>query len=285
MPDTLDALFISHTTTSFLQSAIDLSTNTVYNKIYNPLMLKYELRNRLRAVLHFVLPIFPQDPLLKLFTYIDGFNLYNGCLKGSPYRWLNLHTFAQQLRPTDEILKVKFFTARLHQRLQDPDQPKRQIIYWRALRTIDSIEIIEGQFLTKATRLPDVADIDRIKAQHDAGANTRGIWPIMHHVYRSEEKGTDVNLAVHLVNDAHLNRFDGAVVVSNDSDLVEAVRIVRDVIHKPVFVFHPHSPTPSFKLKQVATRFREVAEAHLSASQFPATLSDAKGIISKPESW
>ena len=248
-------------------------------------MLKYELRNRLRAVLHFVLPIFSTGILLKLFTYIDGFNLYNGSLKNTSYKWLNLLAFAQQLRPTDEILHVKFFTARLHERLHDPDEPKRQMIYWRALRTVESIEIIEGQFLTKPTRLPDVADVDRIKLQHDAGINTRGIRPIMHHVYRSEEKGTDVNLAVHLVNDAHLNRFDGAIVVSNDSDLVEAVRIVRKVTNKPIYAFYPQSSTPSFKLKQVANRFREVKESHLSLSQFPATLNDARGAFSKPASW
>ena len=74
-------------------------------------MLKYELRNRLRAVLHFTFPIFLQDSLLKLFAYIDGFNLYNGSLKNTTFKWLNLLAFTQSLRPTDEILQVKFFTA------------------------------------------------------------------------------------------------------------------------------------------------------------------------------
>jgi uncharacterized LabA/DUF88 family protein len=46
-------------------------------------------------------------------------------------------------------------------------------------------------------------------------------------VIHTEEKGSDVNLGVHLVNDAWLNRYDCAVVVSNDSDLAEAISLVK----------------------------------------------------------
>ena len=51
-------------------------------------------------------------------------------------------------------------------------------------------------------------------------------------VFRTEEKGSDVNLAVHLVNDVHQNTFDCAVVISNDSDLAKAMRIVKDEYRK-----------------------------------------------------
>ena len=89
-------------------------------------------------------------------------------------------------------------------------------------------------------------------------------------------------LTWHLVHDAHLDRFDAAIVVSNDSDLAGAIRIVGKKIHKPVFVFHPSSPYPSFQLHQAATRFRAVTPAHLSNSQFPPTLTDGQGIFHKP---
>ena len=46
-------------------------------------------------------------------------------------------------------------------------------------------------------------------------------------VIRTEEKGSDVNLAVHLINDGWLDAYDCAVVVSNDSDIAEAMRLVR----------------------------------------------------------
>jgi len=223
--------------------------------------------------------------LLNIWAYIDGFNLYNGALKSTPYRWLDLQSFSQNLRPTDNVSKVKFFTAKVNARPNDPDQPVRQMRYWRALRTMNTIEIIEGHFLTKPTYLPEVTSVDAIAAQQNAGVNTRGMRPTMAHVYRSEEKGTDVNLAIHLVHDAHLGRFDAAIVVSNDSDLAGAVGIVKKEISKPVFFFHPSSPYPSFLLKKEATRFREITNTHLSNSQFPSSLTDSRGPFSKPSGW
>jgi uncharacterized LabA/DUF88 family protein len=222
---------------------------------------------------------------LNICAYIDGFNLYNGALRNTPYKWLDLKAFSENLRPTDQVANVKFFSAKVNARPNDATQPLRQMLYWRALRTVPAIEIIEGHFLTKRTRLPDVADTDRIAALQRAGTNTAGMVPYMAHVYRSEEKGTDVNLAVHLVHDAHLSRFDAAIVVSNDSDLAGAIWIVRKEINKPVFVFHPSNTNPSFQLRAVANRFHPVAPHHLSSSQFPPTLIDARGTFSKPATW
>ena len=47
-------------------------------------------------------------------------------------------------------------------------------------------------------------------------------------IYKTEEKGSDVNLALHLLNDAWLNAFDCAVIVSNDSDLAPALKMVKE---------------------------------------------------------
>ena len=63
-------------------------------------------------------------------------------------------------------------------------------------------------------------------------------------VVKTEEKGSDVNLATHLLHDAHLGRFDIAVVISNDSDLLEPIKIVRQELHKQVGILNPH-PNPS----------------------------------------
>jgi len=103
----------------------------------------------------------------------------SGALKRTPYKWLDLQAFSRSLRPTDTISKVKFFTARVDARPNDPDQPALQALYWRALRTIGSVEIIEGHFLTKKTFLPEVASVDWIAAQQRAGINTTGMRPTM----------------------------------------------------------------------------------------------------------
>jgi hypothetical protein len=143
-------------------------------------MLKHGLRSRLRAVLLFVyLSSVLQETPLNIWAYIDGFNLYNGALKGTLYKWLDLQAFSQSLRPTDQVVRVKFFTAKVNARPNDPDQPLRQMLYWRALRTISSIEIIEGHFLTKRTYLPEVASADHIAALQRAGTNTLGMMPTM----------------------------------------------------------------------------------------------------------
>jgi uncharacterized LabA/DUF88 family protein len=218
-------------------------------------------------------------------VYIDGFNLYNGALKGTAYKWLDLHAFSQQLCPGQRVTKVKFFTAQVDRRFDDPQQPVRQRLYWRALRTLPTVEIVEGHFKTRKTRLPEEASVAHIEALVQAGHPITGLTPTFVLVRRSEEKGTDVNIATHLVHDAHLGRFDAAVLVSNDSDLAEAVRIVYRELGKPVHIFRPSTNRPNHKLQTVAASFNNISAHHLSTSQFPASLSDARGPFTKPPTW
>jgi uncharacterized LabA/DUF88 family protein len=103
-------------------------------------------------------------------------------------------------------------------------------------------------------------------------------------VWRTEEKGSDVNLAVQLVHDAHLNRFDQAAVVSNDSDLLAALRIARRELGKRVGVINPHKH-PSKELLKEADFVRQVREGVLGAAQLPDEIRDAHGVVRKPASW
>jgi uncharacterized LabA/DUF88 family protein len=222
---------------------------------------------------------------LKVWVYIDGFNFYNGKLRGTPYKWLNLLTFCQTLLPNDQIDRVKYFTAQVDPRANDPDQPYRQMTYWRALRTLGCVDIIEGHFLTKATKMPMAASVQQIKEMAHSGKDVSGVKPLMFEVVRSEEKGTDVNLATHLVHDAHMSRFEAAAIISNDSDLVEAVRIVKEEVGKIVGVFTPHPERPSAELKKTASFFREIQTKHLRNCLFPDPITDAKGTFHKPTGW
>ena len=53
---------------------------------------------------------------MRTIVYIDGFNLYYGCLKNTPYKWLNLEKlFMQLLDKKHKIIAVKYFTARVRQ--------------------------------------------------------------------------------------------------------------------------------------------------------------------------
>ena len=91
-------------------------------------------------------------------------------------------------------------------------------------------------------------------------------------VHTSEEKGSDVNLAVQLLHDAWSARFDVAVVVSNGSDLEAPIRIVKEEHRKPVGLLCPHDGYSSPQLKSAATFVRHIRDAHLRASQFPSTI-------------
>lgn len=203
--------------------------------------------------------------------YIDGFNFYYGSLKSSPYKWLDILKFCQNILPKNNIHKIKYFTAAVSARPKDPDQPVRQQTYWRALRTLPNLSIIEGSFLSHSVLMP----LDPAKS----GGGKSPVW-----VIKTEEKGSDVNLATHLLNDAYRKDFDIAVLITNDSDLVEPVRIVNEQLKLPVGIINPQKK-PSFHLQSKATFVKQVRAWTLSDSQFPESMKDDDGVFTKPVDW
>ena len=207
---------------------------------------------------------------LNTYFYVDAFNLYFGCCRGAPFKWLDLATLMAVVFPKNSIGKIKYFTARVLPRPNDPGQPTRQNTYLRALRTIPNLEIYFGHFLTHPVWMSLVHPI--------SGQNSSV------EVFKTEEKGSDVNLATHLLHDAHEGRFDCAIVVSGDSDLLLPVRIVIDELNKPVGVLNPQQ-RPCRVLQKHATFYRHIRRSALAKSQFPPTLIDAHGTFTKPASW
>lgn len=203
-------------------------------------------------------------------VYVDGFNLYYGAVKNTPYKWLDLQALCQMLLPKHRVLKIKYYTAKVSARPNDPGQPVRQQTYLRALETIPHLEIIYGQFLQSVIRMPL--------------ANPHPNGPFFAHVIKLEEKGSDVNIAAHMVHDGHMGLYDAAVILSNDSDLVEAVKIVRYALNKKVGILNPH-PRTSYSLKQHATFIKSIRSGVLSQCQFPPLLADAAGNFHKPPTW
>jgi uncharacterized LabA/DUF88 family protein len=208
---------------------------------------------------------------LKTIVYVDGFNLYYGAVKGTPYKWLDILAMCKFLLPKNQIIQIKYFTALVTARPNDPDQPNRQQVYLRALRTIPMLEIIYGHFLEHIVKMPL--------------ANPMAGGPKHVQVIKTEEKGSDVNIAAHLINDGHRKRYEAAILVSNDSDLVEPIKIVRNELKYPVGVLNPIPEKPSHELHKYATFVKPIRHGVLSASQFPITLKDNIGTFFKPPSW
>ena len=205
---------------------------------------------------------------MKVNVYIDGFNLYYGSLKDTPYKWLNPLAMCRLLLPNDTISQIKYFTARVAARPSDPDQPIRQNTYFRALETVPEIQIIEGRFLTKEVMMPL------------ANSNPKKYVKVI----KTEEKGSDVNLAVHLLHDAYRKNFELAVMVTNDSDLLEPLKIVKYELGLPVGLINPQKH-PSFHLKEHATFIKKLRKGVLAKSSFSESLSDKHGTFHRPSSW
>ena len=177
-------------------------------------------------------------------VYVDGFNLYYGALKGTTFKWLDLVKLADLLLPDGHrVDRLRYFTARVSG-VSNAGAPARQHAYLRALGTLPEVRVHIGRFLAKTawrplTNLP-VADrridtsapVTLPAGNHPVeGGQTLpvGRYPVVRsgkkkrrkaskpapdaviaEVHVMEEKGSDVNLAAHLLNDAWKGLFDAA---------------------------------------------------------------------------
>lgn len=210
-------------------------------------------------------------------VYIDGFNLYYGSVKGTPFRWLDLGALCGRLLPASTIHRIRYFTDRVSPSPDDPGAATRQDLYLRALRTIPGVSLHFGHFV----RWPKLMPQFPLAFPHGATV------PQAVQVLKTEEKGSDVNLGVYLVRDCFLHEFTEAAIISNDSDLAEAVRIVARECGCPVKVINPHRHSRvSRELCDVSTsQMDTINTSALRASQFPATMTDSVGVFSKPPTW
>lgn len=199
--------------------------------------------------------------------YVDGFNLYHQAVRGTPYKWLDLLTLLDRAFPRNTVNQIRYFTANVVSRADDPSKPQRQHAYLRALNTIPCLSIHYGHFRC------DVRSMRRADDPKERVA-----------VLRTEEKGSDVNLATYLLLDAFTAPARCAIVVSNDSDLALPIRKLVDR-GSCVGVFSP-GRTVSKKLEEVASFVRTLRPSLLPRSQFPSELEDDRGrVIRKPVAW
>jgi 6-hydroxy-3-succinoylpyridine 3-monooxygenase len=144
-------------------------------------------------------------------VYIDGFNLYYGAVKNTPWKWLNIEKYFTLLRDKDDIKTIKYFTARI-----TGSHKPNQEAFIKALLTLNTIQIIYGLFKFKKVKC-------LVKNCTYSGTKTFNV---------PEEKRTDVNIAAHMLEDAFYNRCDKLILVTGDSDLVPAVKAVKRISPK-----------------------------------------------------
>lgn len=213
---------------------------------------------------------------IKTTLYVDGFNLYYGALKSTPYLWLNPVAMASKIFTRNSIVRTKYFSAPVSSMPNDKNVNIRQQDYWNGLKTIPSLEIIPGHFKKREKRAKNVH-------------NKHFTW-----VYQTEEKGSDVNLASHLLMDAFKGDFDAAIVISGDSDLVSPIRMVKEELRKTVCVLNPQLTEGDYartrrkqtELKSASSLYKPaIRERFLRNSQMEINLPSANGFIEKPKQW
>jgi uncharacterized LabA/DUF88 family protein len=199
----------------------------------------------------------------RVIVYIDGFNLYFGMKEaGFDYcKWLDLHLLATNLlKPNQELIEVKYFTSRVG---NNPDKQKRQSTYIDALETTN-VKVHYGHYQSNT--------IECRRCGFKWASNN--------------EKMTDVNIATQMLNDAYQDRFDMAMLISGDSDLVPPMKQIHSLFaQKRVFVvFPPKRSNSSVTLN--ARGSMVIGRKKLIESQFPDKVTKRDGfIIGKPSAW
>lgn len=223
---------------------------------------------------------------MRTIIYIDGYNLYYSVLTKSAYKWLDVYElFANKVIkpvvPSANITAIKYFTAPILGRYaKDPDSPHRQTRYLNALKAKlgQRLQIIQGYHTEKETSAYLVGTqhaVNRLK------------------VKVLEEKQTDVNLSLHMYRDAVRQTAGQFVMVSNDSDLVPAVEMIKcDYPEIKIGVVlpalsHHQGARKSRQLEKLADWTRDHLRIdELAQSQLPERLQNRKNkTIRKPECW
>ncbi len=201
----------------------------------------------------------------RVIGYIDGFNLYYGLRqrKWRQFYWIDPFALvASLLAPSQQLVGVKYFTARVRQPKAKRD---RQSKYLDAIRDYSQAEIILGKYYRKPQQ------------QCRSCGNT---WSTF------EEKMTDCAIASHMVADAFRDQFDTAVLVGGDTDLVPPVKMVRRWFpEKRIIGWFP----PARKNQAVADVCHDeghINGGHLALAVMPDTIEVAEGVhVERPPQW
>jgi len=143
--------------------------------------------------------------MIPVCVYIDGFNLYHALLrlKDEKVKWLDLDALAEALiRPkTEQIKAIYYFSA-----YADwwPAKMARHQEYVKAL-TAYGVFCVMGHFKKKSRKCNSCS----------------ATWTA------HEEKETDVSIGITMLRDAYKGLYEKAYLVTRDSDLMPAVRMIR----------------------------------------------------------
>ena len=211
-------------------------------------------------------------------AYIDGYNLYYGLLKETPYKWLGpVGLILSLLRDDHALISVKYFTSPVKTYPYDAAALDRQKVYLQALSTLPNMEIIQGFYRKDIVLMPAHEAVCKVCPTTKDG---------LVKVVKLEEKRTDVNIASAMLLDAFRDMADVFVLVSGDTDFIAPINILRKDFKKTVIVFNPRE-TKSW-LRDYASYCRDIPRDLPAQCQMPDTIPYGKRgdrFIHRPSAW
>lgn len=204
---------------------------------------------------------------IRVRVYIDGYNLYHAIdrLKEDRLKWLDLRTLMLNFLDIKihDLLGVHYFSAYATWKF---NAYQRHRIYEQALRAT-GVETVMGKF----------------KEKERSCLKCKDKW-IAH-----EEKETDVNIALHLLDDAYQDRYDEAIIVSQDSDLFPAIKLVKkNFPHKKIKIITPPNLHHSKEMARIVGKKKlgKIQKIHLERSLLPERITDQNGKqITRPKKY
>lgn len=237
---------------------------------------------------------------MKTRVYIDGYNFYFGCLKGTPYKWLDPVSLIEILlvrsgAPESVLdeLAIKFFTAEISERAaSDSNSLNDQRAYHLALHNQrqDRLLNIKGNYSIDKAKFPKVELDERGKEKEPRFSERVKIW-------KMEEKESDVNVALEAVYDAVIDlTLEHIVFVTNDTDIIPALRKIK--YHNELKLREPVKigliiPTRKSDTERKGNKslkdfadwtIEHIHDEELQAAQLPCRVAGAKSAL-KPVTW
>jgi uncharacterized LabA/DUF88 family protein len=156
--------------------------------------------------------------VIRVHCFVDGFNLYHALQwfedgidhadkrRYRQYKWTSLTALANcYISPkSQQLTGVSLFTTYT---TWDPGKMLRHRQFVMAQES-EGVEVIFGKFKEKLV---------------DCKSTCKGRFSLW------QEKQTDVNIAVHMVELARQNAYDKALIISGDSDLIPAINLIHKI--------------------------------------------------------
>lgn len=168
----------------------------------------------------------------KVTVYIDGSNLYHSLRSSVGRTDVDFSKFVYKLVGDRRHVRTYYYNAPLDQNLE-PDKYKAQQRFFDFLRRVPYLEVRLGRLVYR--NWPDVP---------------------------AYEKGIDIKIATDMIVHASRGLYDVAVLVSGDTDFVDALQAVKDLgRHAEVALFNP---TGSQRIREVADNIVAIDQRFLN---------------------